>query len=744
MSRYDKVPRQVSFAPDVNDNDADDDKCCRQRPRLRETKYYRQHEEVGRRRLIILLISLIIISIFIGLTCKMLLSSCSACQRESAYLRGNMDQSVDPCHDFFAYACGNWNKSHPLLASESQSSIFSVVDKIVDRRMKEIFEEEIGTSQEPAPIVFIRKLVKGFSDRKALEAAGLAPLTRLTDAILQADSWRSAWTTAYRRAALAPLANVHVDRDRFNRSTFRLHLDRPSFAVSRHDMTNSTDVRSRAIKGAYTDLVHAYVEEVLKIDGNSRRIAQDIVDFETKLAAATAPLELRHDVVKMAKKMSLATLQEETGFDWLSLVNELFQSLDLHKVTADEEVMTMDLEYLKSLAGVLATADGKLVKQFIAVRVCLMLGDMTTDHMRQLELALSKEMYGVTEDEPLDKKVMFRLMSEASELVGRLYVDRFFTLEDKDAVTEMIKIILKQYRHSLESAEWMLPETKLEAFKKIDHMKVNVGYPQWIKDDKKLADKFPFDHNHTDALDMYLELTRVTQRYSMKRLSSFRHHGRGSGEEDEEWSLSAADTNANYDEGSNSINFPAAILQSTFYDRSRPSVLNYAILGAVIGHETGHAFDDYGSKCDHIGNQRNWWDPETQQRYNNKSQCFIHQFNSISVPEANGMHLKGEQTLGENIADSGAVRQLYHVIHSLGLKDTLLNLSPDQLFFLSYSNLWCGSYRQESLRNAILTGSHSPLKYRVNVPLANSRAFAGAFSCPKGSPMNPLHKCALL
>merc|ERR1719341_1027082 len=330
-----------------------------------------------------------------------------------------------------------------------------------------------------------------------------------------------------------------------------------------------------------------------------------------------------------------------------------------------------------------------------------------------------------------------------SHAVGKLYAEKFFKKEAKVAADEMVSYIRAEFDKILRTVDWMDDETRVRAINKSLAITPHIAYPEELLNEAKLEELYAGLHiTDGELLSNMRNLTIFGTNYSFRRLrekvnkNDWKNHG------------AAAVVNAFYSPLENSIQFPAGILQGTFFNAERPKYLNYGAIGFVIGHEITHGFDDMGRQFDYRGDLKEWWEPETRSKFIEKSKCIIYQYGNYTAPEVN-MTLNGLNTQGENIADNGGIKEAYYAYQQWsrdhGEEKPLpgLQLSPKQLFWVSAANVWCGKYRPETLKLRILTGHHSPARFRVNGPLSNLEEFSKDWKCPLGSKMNPVHKCTL-
>ncbi|KAH8310552.1 hypothetical protein KR044_001902 [Drosophila immigrans] len=305
----------------------------------------------------------------------------------------------------------------------------------------------------------------------------------------------------------------------------------------------------------------------------------------------------------------------------------------------------------------------------------------------------------------------------------------------------MVNYIRSVFNDILDEVNWMDDMTRQEAKKKLLGMANHIGYPEELLDNEKLSkyyDKMKIDPDN--YLESFLAISMFDADYMFNQLrlpfnkTDWVRHSR------------SAVVNAFYSYEENSIVLPAGILQDVFYKANRPKYMDFGAIGSLIGHEFTHGFDDQGSQFDLEGNMRDWWQPDTKKAYLEKAQCIIHQYGNYT-DAMTGLKLNGINTQGENIADNGGIKEAYKAYqrwvenHGTEAKLPDLDYTPQQMFWISAAQTWCSKYRKEDLSVSITTDEHSPSEFRVLGPLSNSKDFAKDFRCPKGSPMNPVHKC---
>ncbi|KAI1297234.1 Neprilysin-1 [Halotydeus destructor] len=670
------------------------------------------------------------------------------CQNEANRIRDNMDNSTHPCDDFEQFVCGGYKKNHEIPEDKGRYGTFDALEENVWLRLRELYDRDY-VHKEIEPLTFARYLFQSCNDTNVLENRGYDPLVRLLDRIggwpmagsnttynNNTYSWRTAFAEITSNHHNNILLSISVQPDYKNTSKYVIFLDQPEFGVGRKDLLSyHNDSESTKIVDAYRQ----YIKSTVNLFNNNSTIGLDeqithLVDFEIDLAAAAAAPEDRRDMTKMYHKMTFSELGSRIlDFDWWGFIEDLYMRMGSPiKIQPDDEVVILDLPYLEHLSRVLYQHQGNrsaLIANYLGWRMLQQDGWMTTDEFRQNEYKFDAAKTGVEKPVDLWKRCLNFITDETPSL----------------KVQQIVEFLRSAFEEILRDKDWFDQETKEKALVKLNKIVSNIGYPSWVKDDAEVSRYFNFSVevdklNPFDSAE-YLREFILHQRFNKYKKEVDLSH---------EWPMGPSIVNAAYEPTQNSITVPAGILQLVFFNESRPDYLNYGAIGAVIGHELTHGFDDQGAQYDETGNLNNWWSNHTQMEFNNRAKCFVDQYSSI-VDDRLNLTLNGKNTLGENIADNGGLREAYYAYHSR--VGTLLNMdgllpgfekyTVDQMFFISYANNWCSLIRDEKLRQSILYDPHSPTKYRVNVPLSNFDKFSTAFTCQKGSNMFPAERCVL-
>ncbi|MFT7804508.1 membrane metallo-endopeptidase-like 1 isoform X2 [Arapaima gigas] len=683
------------------------------------------------------------------------------CVTAAARLLHNMDPGVDPCQDFYRYACGGWLDRHVIPETSSRYSIFDILRDELEVILKGVLEAENQKDREAFQKA--KTLYNSCMNESVIEQRDSQPLMELIDLLggwpMASEGWvrneETRWSLEDSLAILNSrfhkkvLVDLFVWTDDRNSSQHIIYIDQPGLGMPSRDYYFS-DGNYRKVRKTYQQFMAALVLMVRQ----DRNLARDeehvweevmrVMDLETDIANATSPAETRHDVTLLYNKMTLSQVQETfalNGFNWTRFVQGVLSSVSM-EVGSLEEVVVYGVPYLQRLADVLPNHDTRTLQNYLMWQL---VADRVGSLSRRFKAARAhyrKALYGTTVEEARWRECVRYVRSSMENAVGALYVREAFAGQSKCMMSDLIGKIREAYVETLEEISWLDPESKEKAREKAMAIKELIGYPDHILQEE--SSKLNQEYAHLNfSEDRYFEnvlqnLQAGVQR-SLKRLRER--------VDPDLWIIGAAVVNAFYSPHRNQIVFPAGILQPPFFSKEQPQALNFGGIGMVIGHEITHGFDDNGRNFDKDGNMHNWWSNFSAQHFKDQCQCMVQQYGSFSWKLAGGQNVSGINTLGENIADNGGVQQAYKAylkwVEKEGEEAQLpgLDLSYKQLFFLNFAQVWCGSYRPEYASQSIKTDSHSPLEFRVMGALQNFAAFSEAFQCRPGSLMNPEVKC---
>ncbi|CAL7951565.1 unnamed protein product [Xylocopa violacea] len=673
------------------------------------------------------------------------------CIHTASRLLKNIDPEVEPCDDFYDFACGGFLKSTNIPDDKTSVNTFSVISDELQNQLRTSIEEK-SQSDEPTPFRLVKNLYKACMNKTVIEEQGLKPLLDILKnlggwPVLEGDQWDEDafnWTeSVYKFRKMGYSVDYFIDFsvgvDLKNSTKRIIDLDQAYLGLSREYL-------SKGFEDKIVQAYYSYMVDIAVILGANKTEAEtqlrDSLQFEMDLANISLPNEKRRNATLLYNPMTVQELSETyPSVPW----KEYFNTLLAPNAEVDEnEVVIVSVpSYIENLEKLLAATPNKVQANYVMWRAAASSVNYLTDEIRKRQLQYSTALSGKTEREPRWKECIDTVSGSLAISVGAMYVRKYFKENAKKNALEMVADIRQEFTKILEKVDWMDDETRKSALKKAASMSSHIAYPDELLDDKKLED---FYENLELTTDNYLEgilnLTLFGVEYSFSKLrkpvnkSDWITHGR------------PAIVNAFYSSIENSIQFPAGILQGAFFSNDRPRYMNYGAIGFVIGHEITHGFDDQGRQFDKDGNLVDWWAPQTKEKYLERAECIIHQYGNYTVEEV-GLNLNGINTQGENIADNGGIKEAYLAYQEWIKRNHAepklpgLPYSPEQLFWISAANTWCSKYRPEAMKLRITTGFHSPGKFRVLGPLSNMEEFSRDFNCPVGSKMNPEKKCAV-
>ncbi|KAI1699239.1 peptidase family m13 domain-containing protein [Ditylenchus destructor] len=673
--------------------------------------------------------------------------------KASDMFKNSVNETVDPCDDFYEFACGKWVANNKIPDDLTSYGHFTELREKVNMELKNLYEDsEVSTATS---INTLKQIYKGCMDVDSLNAKNSTELLKKVAEfgywpIIHGEKGHDGEWDANKfdltqlmidigqSRAIDVFVDVYVSLDQKDVNRRRLHFDQGGLGLgssARDYYLNET--RYAKQMGAYEEYMNNKIRLFARDAGSKRtdeEIAQSvkaILDFEKKFAAILVPEEQRRNYTKMYNVRRFSELPEIFGeLDW----NTYFKGLmpeDMHfYLDSNPELIINELEFFKRLAKLLQSTDKKIIADYIIWRYTSAWSFQLDERFDDVQQSFLKSFIGKQSKSPRWKDCIAAAGSRLSYASGAMYVRKHFNKEDRGAALEMIEDLRGSFRIMLNENDWMMEETKVYALEKANEMLSLIGFPDFIYNDTQLDEYYA---NLTlNPEDDYATQVEKTSLWAQKKASAV--------------------VNAFYSSVKNAITFPAAILQAPFFDRSFPKAVNYGGIGAVIGHEITHGFDDQGSQFDKLGNLKNWWDRSTLQRFLNRTKCIINQYSQYEVPDT-GLKVNGILTQGENIADNGGIKQAFNAyrnyIRKLGHEEKRLpgfeTYSNDQIFFISYAQTWCGRTKPETAIRQVLIDPHSPMRFRVNGVVVNQPAFAQAFSCPVGSKMNlkPEERCSV-
>ena len=632
-----------------------------------------------------------------------------------------IDTSVRPQDDFFTYLNGKWLKSTEIPADKASWGTFMQLRDDAQAHLREIIEaaqkdtnKKAGTDEQK-----IGDLYTSFMDEAKLETLGVKPLASELQRIRTLKDKKGVpnLVAHLSKIGVATPYGIRVGQDARASTKYATYIGQSGLGMPDRDYyLKLDDKRMLDTRAKY----EAHVAQILSLAGekNAAEQAKAIVAFETELAKVQWTKVENRDPVKRYNKMSVAELAKLTpGYDWNAALAAAGVGNKL------DYVIVAQPSYLTGFNEVLAKTDLATLKSYFEWQLLREYSPYLSKAFVDANFAFyGTVLTGVTENRPRWKIGVSVVEGALGEAAGKLYVAKYFPAERKARMEELVKNVTAAYKESIDQLDWMTPATKVEAQAKLAKFVPKVGYPNKWRDYSKLAIR---------ADDLVGNVKRASEFAYNRNITKL-----GKPIDREEWGMTPQTVNAYYSSSMNEIVFPAAILQPPFFDMRADDAVNYGAIGAVIGHEIGHGFDDKGSQSDGEGNLRNWWTKEDRDAFQKRTDMLVKQYNGYSpIP---GYNVNGELTLGENIGDNSGLAIAYKA-YKISLKGkpapVIDGLTGDQRFFMGFGQVWRSKMREAQQIVQVKTDPHSPGQFRANGTVMNHPAFYEAFGVKEGDKM---------
>ena len=641
-----------------------------------------------------------------------------------------MDQSVNPCQNFYRYACGGWldNNEIPGDATRWVRS-FSEIQKRNREAVREMLKTAADAPGEPGTDRYRVGVTYGSCmDEEALEEAGAKPLEPLLASIATVQDAASLMrvTGELHRHSVDALFDAQGLADFKNPQLNIAFYLQGGLGMPDRDYYVSEDPHKVELLAAYEQHIARMFTLLGESEDEATRHATQVVAFETTLAEASRPRQDLRVPENIYNKLDLDGLQELTpSLPWKEYLTAMGRP-DL----VDINVATP--EFFTALENAVAESTGPELQTYLRWSLLNETADLLSDKFVQADFEFyGSQLQGQQEIEPRWKRCVAHTQEVLGEPVGKIYVEKYFPGTSKDVALAMIHDIEKAFEANLPALAWMDDTTRERALEKAKAVKNKIGYPDAWRDHSSLQ------LTPGEFFDNYMAAAAFEFDHDASQL--------GRPVDPNEWGMDPQTVNAYYNPLGNEMAFPAGILQPPFFHRDFPNAMNYGAVGAVMGHELSHGFDDQGRKFSPEGKLEPWWEAEAGERFDEQASCVADLYSTYEIEP--GQTVNGRLTLGENIADLGGVKQAYKAYKSWearqegDIPSAVPGLTNDELFFVAYGQIWCGLITPEQARLRLTTDSHAPTEFRVTGPLSNNTAFAEVFSCPADSPMVAENRC---
>jgi putative endopeptidase len=633
----------------------------------------------------------------------------------------SLDKSVDPCADFYHYACGGWQKNNPIPADQTSWEVYGKLYEDNLNFLRGILEQAAAAKEaRDAATQKTGDFYASCMDEAGVEKQGLSSLTPDFVAIQNIKGARELAPLVARLQlayGTSILFRAGSGQDLDDSEQVIAELDQGGLGLPDRDYYTKEDDKSKEIRERYMQ----HVQKLFEMSGDSadtaKKNAATILRLEMLLAKASLTRVERRDPYKLKHKLDAAQLSELVpNFNWRA-----YYATAPYPEFRHVNVFTPD--FFKELNTLLASEPIETWKTYLRFHVVNSSGPyLSSTFVNENFEFYTKYLRGAKEQQPRWKRCVSYTDRNLGEALGQVYVAKVFSPQMKQDALDMTRRIETAMEQRIQQLEWMSPATKQQAIEKLHGIRNKIGYPD------KWRDYSALKINRNDFAGNIERGGEFERRRRINKIGNPLDRG--------EWAMSPPTVNAEYDAQMNDINFPAGVLQPPLFDPKMDAAPNYGDTGGTIGHELTHGFDDEGSQFDAQGNLRNWWTKEDREKFDARTKCVAEQYAQYVVVD--DIKLNSQLTLGEDVADLGGEILAYLAWQS-ATKDSKLEvadgLTPEQRFFVGFAQWACANERPEQLRMNATTDPHSPAEYRINGVVVNMPEFASAFACKAGQAM---------
>ena len=640
-----------------------------------------------------------------------------------------IDKSIDPCVDFYQYACGSWIKNSEIPADQSTWGSFS---ELHDRNLeieRGILEKDASGGADRNPVdQKIGDLYGSCMDEKAVDAKGIAPVKPELEAVAAAKDKRELMRELARldMVGSGSLFNFYSAPDLHNADQVIADIDQGGLTLPDRDYYIKDDQKMKDMRQHLVE----YVTQLFTFAGQSPQqaaeSAQTVLRIETALANAAMDRTARRDPKNRDHKMTRA---EAVALGPDFYLNQYFVDLGAPDFT---QINVTNPDFFKQVNAVLQAESIDALKTYVSWHALNTAAPWLSQPFVDANFKFQQALTGQKEIQPRWKRCVNLVDHELGEALGERYVDVTFGPEGKQRMLKMVDALEASLSSDIQDLSWMSDETKKQAHVKLEAIRNKIGYPDKYRDYSSVVikpDDLMGNIERANTFESKRDIAKIDKPLDRK-----------------EWGMTPPTVNAYYSASHNEIVFPAGILQPPFFDKSMDDAVNFGGIGLVIGHELTHGFDDQGRKFDAQGNLHDWWTAQDGEEFEKRASCVANEYsNFVAVDD---LHINGRLTLGENTADNGGARVALMALEKMIAEDTtgkeaekIDGYTPEQRFFLGFARVWCEKRRPEVSRTRVFTDPHSPGKFRVNGVVQNMPEFEKAWGCKAGQPMVSENAC---
>ena len=660
-----------------------------------------------------------------------IMASASFCMgMQAEHLKSLDPKGIDPntpaAADFYRHVNKGWMDSHPLTPEYSRYGAFNILNDSSNNRVRRIVTGLAATNPQPGTNAFkVATLYEQGMDSVRRNKLGAEPIKPFLSKIEETghDGMTDLHLWMHKNFS-SPLFSGGPQEDLANSQVYAMYLGGNSLGLGDRDYYLLNDKRNKEVREAYQKLIEKYMTLAGYSKKDAKRIVKSVMKIETALADSALTREESRNIPALYNPYSY----EDVKATWSNLPLDRF-FIETMDIEAPETIIVTEPRSMNAANNLLANLTDRELKDYYAWLVVDDFGSFLSDSFADAGFEFNKVMSGVQQQRPRWKRALGVTEGYLGEAIGELYVDQYFPQSSKEYMIGLVENLRNALGKHIIHLDWMSDDTKVEALKKLNKFTVKIGYPDKWKDYSELI---------IDPSLSYAENIKNAREWRQKEyLKKW-----GKPVDRTEWGMTPQTINAYYNPLNNEIVFPAGILQAPFFDPEASDAENYGGIGVVIGHEMTHGFDDQGCNFDANGNMVNWWQPEDAAAFSQLTQGLADQFSAVEILP--GLFANGQYTLGENIADQGGLRvAMTAFLDSQRKKGVdveseaalIDGLTPAQVFYMNYANLWAQNIREAEIRNLTSGDVHSLGENRVNVTLKNIEPFFKAFGIKEGDKM---------
>ncbi len=631
----------------------------------------------------------------------------------------NMDVSVKPGDDFYRYANGAWIKKNPVPSSKTRWSTFAVLAEEASTSLRMLLEDAAKNLNKSRLTQMVGEFYASAMDTVNINKKGFIPIKADLDRLAKLNSHADVLDAVANmrvQGIASPLFGFSVSQDSKKVTEYIPQIGQGGTTLPDRDYYLKNDARSTKIRAAYLE----YVRDMFKLtgvdDATATQNAAAIMALETQLAGAQMSRVEMRDPQKLYNKFFVPDLSKTTpSMNWTDLMAKM-------KVTTADSVIVSNPKFLRFVDSLLPATPVSTWKSYLQWYVIKNSATYLSDDFVKRNFQFNQVLSGQKEMSPRWERMSGLTDNTLGELLGQLYVEKYFKPEAKQRMLALVTNLQQAFEERIKQLDWMTPDTKTRALKKLGAFSKKIGYTDKWKTYDGIVIK------RDDLVGNLRSASQWSYEDRVKRL--------GKPVDKSEWGMTPPTINASYSPVRNDITFPAGILQFPFFDFNADDAVNYGGIGAVIGHEMTHGFDDQGRQFDADGNLKDWWSEEDAKKFKERADKVVEQYNGFTVLDT--LHLNGKLTLGENIADLGGLSMAYAAFKKTpqGKSNKKIDgFTPDQRFFLGWAQVWRGNSLPETSAQLVLVDPHSPGEYRTNGTVIHMKAFYDAFNVKEGDKM---------